>query len=157
MLDRADAGMGRDRGSDNGQTRQWSARVCVLRRCTGYEIDKDERRAGGRRSASRGAVRRRGHSLAAGDLEVAAGAHDEALQVLEETEDELSGIIARVELGARDDVAGEPSHVPADLHLATPPAAERRRRRQRCLLERTDRLLCALHHVTHASLQYDAR
>jgi hypothetical protein len=83
---------------------------------------------------------------------VAAGARGEALQVLEETEDELSGIIARVELGARDDVAREPSHVPADLHLATPPAA--RRRRRRCILKRPDRLLRALHHVTHASLQY---
>ena len=85
-----------------------------------------------------------GDSLAAGDPEVAAGAGGEALELLDEEEDPLAGLVARVELGARDHVAGEPRHVRADLHLVPGP-------RHR-LPQRPHRLPRALHHVPHPPL-----
>jgi hypothetical protein len=86
------------------------------------------------------------HSLAAGDPEVAAGARSEPLQLLDEAEDALAEVVAGVELGACDDVTGEPRHVRAHLHLV-PPVPRRR------LPQSSRRLPRALRHVRHPAPQ----
>jgi len=85
------------------------------------------------------------YSLAARDPEVAAGARRQPLQLLDEVEDALPGVVAGVELGAGDDVAGEPRHVRAHLHLV---AGARHR-----LTQRARRLPGALRHVPHPATE----
>lgn len=72
---------------------------------------------------------------------MAAGARGEALQVLEETEDELSRIIARVKLGARD--------VSPVSRAMYPPISTSRRRPPPCdgtdAASRSARIVCFVH------------